>query len=53
LPDWRWFLERDDCPWYPTMRLFRQAKPGDWGEVFARVAEALAREVARRRSPPA
>ena len=38
--DWRWLLDRDDSPWYPTMRLFRQRKRGDWDEVFARMAEA-------------
>ncbi|QCG93025.1 tetratricopeptide repeat protein (plasmid) [Azospirillum sp. TSA2s] len=40
-PDWRWMLEREDSPWYPTMRLFRQERPGDWSGVLARVAEAL------------
>lgn len=40
-PDWRWMLEREDSPWYPTMRLFRQRQPGDWVEVFARVEAAL------------
>jgi hypothetical protein len=40
-PDWRWGLERDDCPWYPTMRLFRQRQPGDWGKVVAQVVAAL------------
>jgi tetratricopeptide (TPR) repeat protein len=40
VPDWRWLLGRDDCPWYPTARLFRQTTDGDWGEVFARVAVA-------------
>jgi len=42
-PDWRWLLAREDCPWYPTMRLFRQARPGDWSEPLARLREALAR----------
>ncbi|MGD9538131.1 MAG: tetratricopeptide repeat protein [Alphaproteobacteria bacterium] len=40
-PDWRWLLGRDDSPWYPTARLFRQAAPGDWGGVVARIAAAL------------
>ncbi len=34
LPDWRWFLDRADSPWYPTMRLFRQRAEGDWSGVF-------------------
>ena len=46
--DWRWLQDRDDSPWYPTMRLFRQAEPGDWGDVFARVGAALAQQVAKR-----
>jgi hypothetical protein len=41
--DWRWMDGRDDTPWYPTMRLFRQPRPGDWPAVVARVADALAR----------
>ena len=40
-PDWRWLLERDDSPWYPTMRLFRQTEIGDWAGVITRVGEAL------------
>jgi tetratricopeptide (TPR) repeat protein/glycosyltransferase involved in cell wall biosynthesis len=42
-PDWRWLLDRDDSPWYPTMRLYRQPGRGDWASVIARVAEALRR----------
>ena len=44
-PDWRWLLGRDDSPWYPTARLFRQTKVGDWREVFERMAAALGHEV--------
>jgi tetratricopeptide (TPR) repeat protein len=43
VPDWRWLLDRADTPWYPTMRLFRQVRRGDWDEVIGRVAEELAR----------
>ncbi|HKM70768.1 MAG TPA: FkbM family methyltransferase [Stellaceae bacterium] len=43
IPDWRWMLEREDSPWYPTARLFRQRRPGDWDEAFARIAAELAR----------
>ncbi|HEX8169083.1 MAG TPA: ADP-heptose--LPS heptosyltransferase [Thermoanaerobaculia bacterium] len=39
--DWRWMSDRDDSPWYPTMRLFRQSRDGDWAEAVARVASAL------------
>jgi tetratricopeptide (TPR) repeat protein/ADP-heptose:LPS heptosyltransferase len=39
--DWRWLLDRQDSPWYPTMRLFRQQARGEWGKVIARVADAL------------
>jgi tetratricopeptide (TPR) repeat protein len=41
IPDWRWLLDRDDSPWYPTMRLFRQQDRGDWQGVIKRVCEAL------------
>jgi ADP-heptose:LPS heptosyltransferase len=40
-PDWRWLLNRDDSPWYPTMRLFRQSQRGNWEEVFARITQEL------------
>lgn len=41
-PDWRWMLRREDSPWYPTMRLFRQERLGDWEGVIKRVCGALA-----------
>ena len=41
VPDWQWLLEGERTPWYPTMRLFRQARAGDWAEVMERVAQAL------------
>jgi hypothetical protein len=39
--DWRWMRERADSPWYPTMRLFRQIRPGMWDQVIAEVREQL------------
>jgi hypothetical protein len=50
-PDWRWMLERDDSPWYPSARLFRQPRIGDWDSVIPRVAEALASFAATRDTP--
>ena len=44
IPDWRWLLGRDDCPWYPTARLFRQTSDGDWRDVFTRIAVAAGQE---------
>ncbi|HYZ21741.1 MAG TPA: tetratricopeptide repeat protein [Rhodopila sp.] len=44
---WRWFLDRDDTPWYPSMRLFRQTRRGDWTGVIQRAAAALAKEAQR------
>ncbi|MGA3012335.1 MAG: tetratricopeptide repeat-containing glycosyltransferase family protein [Terracidiphilus sp.] len=41
MPDWRWLLDREDCPWYPTMRLFRQPEIGDWQSVVERIQRAL------------
>jgi hypothetical protein len=40
-PEWRWMLGRDDSPWYPTARLFRQSEPGGWSGVFTAMAEAV------------
>jgi len=47
-PDWRWMLNRQDSPWYPTMRLFRQKILGDWRTIFHTVAEQLQIIVERR-----
>lgn len=41
MPDWRWLLERADCPWYSSLRLFRQRQLGDWTSVFEEIAAAL------------
>jgi Flp pilus assembly protein TadD len=47
VPDWRWLLDREDSPWYPTARLFRQRATGDWADVFERIAAEV-----RRMAPP-
>jgi tetratricopeptide (TPR) repeat protein len=39
--DWRWLQERDDTPWYPTMKLFRQQQPGDWAGVLRRIQKEI------------
>ena len=41
VPDWRWLLDRDDSPWYPSIRLFRQEKRSDWSAVFKNLSKAL------------
>jgi tetratricopeptide (TPR) repeat protein len=54
LPDFRWLLDREDSPWYPTARLFRQQAPGDWSGVISRVVIELEKAIAglpQRRSP--
>jgi ADP-heptose:LPS heptosyltransferase len=43
VPDWRWMMDRDDSPWYPTMTLFRRGKKESWAEPIRRVVEALTR----------
>jgi tetratricopeptide (TPR) repeat protein len=50
VPDWRWLLDRDDSPWYPTARLFRQNNFRDWDYVIARVRDALVKFVESKRS---
>jgi Tfp pilus assembly protein PilF len=49
--DWRWGLDREDTPWYPSVRLFRQKTLGDWEPVFARMASELSRLAHRRGIP--
>ncbi|HEX2866164.1 MAG TPA: tetratricopeptide repeat protein [Ignavibacteriales bacterium] len=49
LPDWRWMLEREDTPWYPTAKLFRQKALGDWNSVFEEVKACLERELGKTR----
>jgi len=49
VPDWRWLRDRADSPWYPTMRLFRQNKWGDWDDVFERMAAELSEQVRLKR----
>lgn len=41
IPDWRWLTDRDDSPWYPSLRLFRQPQPGDWDSVFRSLTNAV------------
>ncbi len=51
VPDFRWMLNRDDTPWYPTMTLFRQNRIGKWDDVFARVTSQLKKLVANKSLP--
>lgn len=44
VPDWRWGLSGDRCGWYPSLRLFRQKSPGDWGPVFDQIAISINEE---------
>jgi tetratricopeptide (TPR) repeat protein len=46
-PDWRWLLERSDSPWYPSMRIFRQSKAGDWSDVIRQVQAELQTQTQR------
>jgi hypothetical protein len=47
-PDWRWMLDREDSPWYPTARLFRQRRPDAWDEVVARIVGELSTMLSNR-----
>jgi tetratricopeptide (TPR) repeat protein len=49
IPDWRWMLNRDDSPWYPSMRLFRQSQPGQWAPVFEQITHEVRMVVSRAR----
>jgi tetratricopeptide (TPR) repeat protein len=50
VPEWRWLMGRDDSPWYPTFRLFRQNRPGQWADVFTRMAAQLTQREAEHRA---
>jgi ADP-heptose:LPS heptosyltransferase len=50
VPDWRWQLERHDSPWYPSVRLYRQTRQGDWSGPLAAVRQDLAATVAETRA---
>jgi tetratricopeptide (TPR) repeat protein len=52
-PDWRWLLAGEETVWYPTMRLYRQDRAGDWDRVIERLGDALARKAKGRPRPPA
>jgi hypothetical protein len=49
-PYWLYLQDRTDCPWYPSMRLFRQPEPSDWDSVFDKVASELKRAVAMKQA---
>jgi tetratricopeptide (TPR) repeat protein len=50
VPDWRWMADREDTPWYPTARLFRQSRRDCWDDVFARMASELTKLVERKQT---
>jgi hypothetical protein len=49
-PDWRWLLDRSDSPWYPTARLFRQTRRGEWSTVIGDVCVELEKLVSEQKS---
>jgi hypothetical protein len=48
----RWMIDHDDSPWYPTARLFRQREPGNWSDVVSRVTQAITAMAPKRHSAP-
>ena len=52
VPDWRWLMHRNDCPWYPTMRIFRQEEKGEWKDVFERIASSVEACITTKRDKP-
>jgi hypothetical protein len=52
IPDWRWMMRRQDSPWYPTMRLFRQPEQGDWHSVFSQTRRDLQQMLQHRLMEP-
>ena len=52
-PEWRWLLDRNDSPWYPSLRLFRQEKAGDWAGLFEDMAQSLDQSQRERKAPNA
>lgn len=50
LPDWRWLLDRDDSPWYPSMKIFRQDTPGSWAAVFSKITVQLQIEIEQKKT---
>ena len=51
-PDWRWLQDREDSPWYPSMRLFRQPHRGDWPSVIQNVRKALSLRASTQHQSP-
>ena len=52
IADWRWMQDREDSPWYPSIRLFRQPRDGDWTDVFKRIDRAMLEDAAQKEDHP-